>query len=223
MELYYVISITDRERSNEMLAICEELNMSFVITNLGKGTATGEHLSIHDLQAREKEVISTVADADGMKKLMRLAKKKMYVDIPGNGIVAAIPIKSVGSSRALSYFTDGKQPKGGKPDMNFENELIVVILNEGYSDMVMDAARSAGAAGGTVFHAKGTGKTKVEKFLGVSLAEEKDIIYIVASEKKKSEIMNAINKNAGVTTEARAISFSLPVTEVAGLRHFDEE
>ena len=112
---------------------------------------------------------------------------------------------------------------GTKPDMQFEHELIIVILNEGYSDMVMDAARSAGAAGGTVLHAKGTGKTKTEKFFGVSLAEEKDMIYIVSAAGKKSDIMRAINKNAGPETKAGAICFSLPVSEVAGLRKFDEE
>ena len=74
-----------------------------------------------------------------------------------------------------------------------------------------------------MLHAKGTGKTKTEKFFGVSLAEEKDMIYIVSAAGKKSDIMRAINKNAGPETKAGAICFSLPVSEVAGLRKFDEE
>lgn len=107
--------------------------------------------------------------------------------------------------------------------MNFENELIIVILNEGYSDMVMDAAREAGATGGTVFHAKGTGRTKSDKFFGVSLAEEKDMIYILASAKKKSGIMKNINRECGPDTKACAICFSLPVSEAAGIRKLDED
>ena len=59
--------------------------------------------------------------------------------------------------------------------MEFNHELIVVILNEGYADLVMDAARAAGAGGGTVLHAKGTGSKRGEKFFGVSLADEKDM------------------------------------------------
>ncbi len=223
MELYYLISITDRDKAGGILAICEELRMPFVLTNLASGTATSEHLSLYDLQAREKEVIATIAGSDDMRAFMKLSKQKMFVDIPGNGIVLAVPIKSVGGKKTLAYLTGGRETEGGKPKMEFENELIVVILNEGYSDTVMDAARSAGAAGGTVFHAKGTGRSKAEKFLGVSLAEEKDVIYIVSSEKKKSDIMSAINKNAGVSTDACAICFSLPVSEVVGLRKFDEE
>ena len=89
--------------------------------------------------------------------------------------------------------------------------------------MVMDAARSAGAGGGTVLHAKGTGAIGTEKFFGVTLANEKDVIYIVASGKEKAAIMNAINKDAGPSTAAGAISFSLPVSDVAGLRRLDDE
>ena len=107
--------------------------------------------------------------------------------------------------------------------MDFEYELIVVILNEGYSELVMDAARAAGARGGTVLHAKGTGAAVSEKFLGVSLAQEKDLVYIVASSKQKAEIMRSVSQNAGTGTKAGAICFTLPISEVAGLRQFDEE
>ncbi len=107
--------------------------------------------------------------------------------------------------------------------MNFQNELIVVILNEGYADMVMDAARSANATGGTIIHAKGTGSEKSEKFFGVSLAEEKDMLYIIAPAGKKSDIMQTISRQCGTDTKAGAISFSLPVSEVAGIRRLEED
>ena len=218
MELYYVITITDRAKASAMLDIHHELSFSMVLTNLSKGTATTENLALYGLEMTEKAIISTVADAESTKKLIKNAKRKMFIDIPGNGIMMAVPIKSVGGGKTLEYLADGQNLMGTKPDMQFEHELIIVILNEGYSDMVMDAARSAGAAGGTVLHAKGT-----EKFFGVSLAEEKDMIYIVSAAGKKSDIMRAINKNAGPETKAGAICFSLPVSEVAGLRKFDEE
>lgn len=223
MELYYVICITDRKNSDDIMKICTELQLPLVLTNLGRGTATNEHLSLYNLEVSEKALLSTVSDADSMKRMIKLAKQRMFIDIPGNGIIMAIPIKSVGGGKTLVYITDGKTPEGGKPKMEFENELIIVILNEGYSDAVMEAARSVGATGGTVLHAKGTMKTQTEKFFGVSLAEEKDMIYIVSSSKKKSEIMRAINRSAGTDTEAGAFCFSLPISEVAGLRKFDEE
>lgn len=223
MELYYMIGVTERKKSQPLLDICKELNMPMVLTNLARGTATSEHLSLHNLDRSEKAVVSTVTDAAGVRRLMRQAKLKLYIDIPGNGIMMAIPLKSVAGGRTLAYLTGGKALEGGKPDMDFEYELIVVILNEGYSELVMDAARAAGARGGTVLHAKGTGAAVSEKFLGVSLAQEKDMVYIVASSKQKAEIMRSVSQNAGTGTKAGAICFTLPISEVAGLRQFDEE
>ncbi len=223
MELYYVLGIVDRSRAGELQDICLDLQLSVVLTNLGRGTATSEHLRLYDLQQTEKAVIGTIVTAASMRQLMRAAKRKMFIDIPGNGIMLAIPIKSVNGGKNLAYFTDGQDLGGAVPDMNFKNELIVVILNEGYSDMVMDAAREANATGGTILHAKGTGGHRAEKFFGVSLAEEKDMIYILAPASKKSEIMKAINQKCGTGTQAGAISFSLPVSEAVGIRRLDED
>ena len=208
MELYYLMSITDRERAEDMAALYRDAGLNLVTTMMGRGTATPQQLALYGLSRTEKAVTGAVVGTDTMKQLFRTAKRKLFIDIPGNGLMLAVPLKSVSSGRTLAYLTDsGKAATGGGvPTMNFEYELIVVILNEGHSDMVMDAARSAGAGGGTVLHAKGTGAIGTEKFFGVTLANEKDVIYIVASGKEKAAIMNAINKDAGPSTPAGAIS-----------------
>ena len=82
----------------------------------------------------------------------------------------------------------------------------------------MDAAREANASGGTVIHAKGTGTERAEKFLGVSIAAEKEIIFIVVKTDQKNAIMQSIMSKAGTDTAARTIVFSLPVTSTAGMR-----
>ena len=123
----------------------------------------------------------------------------------------------------MAYLTDHMTPGGGKPKMEFSHELIYVILNEGHSDEVMHAARSAGATGGTVMVGKGTGSKETGKFLGISLANEKDVVLIVSETGKKAAIMKAIVEQAGPQTAAAAICFSLPVSQVAGLRQVDAE
>ena len=102
--------------------------------------------------------------------------------------------------------------------MEFRHELIIAILNEGQSDSVMKAAREAGATGGTVLHAKGTGSKETGKFLSVSIAEEKDMVYIVAKTGEKAAILRSINEKAGPGTKAGAVCFSLPISSVVGLR-----
>ena len=63
--------------------------------------------------------------------------------------------------------------------------LIVAVANEGRTDTVMNAARAAGAAGGTVIHGKGTASEEAAHFFNISIASEKEIIFIVS----KKEIM----------------------------------
>ena len=223
MELNYIITITDRSKSAEMTALYMHNGLHMTLTQLGKGTATTEHLSLYGLEATEKAVIGAVAGPDSTKQFIKAAKHKMFMDIPGNGIMMSIPIKSVGGGKTLAYLTDNKAPGGAAPEMSFSHELIIVILNEGYSDRVMDAARDAGATGGTVLHAKGTGAVRAEKFFGVSLADEKDLIYIVARAGEKANIMRSINEKAGTNTPAGAICFSLPISSVVGLRVLEDD
>ena len=82
----------------------------------------------------------------------------------------------------------------------------------------MDAARSQGAGGGTVIHAKGTGMEHAAQFLGFSLAAEKEVVLTVVPTPKKNAVMRAIMEQAGLATDAKAIAFSLPVTSTAGMR-----
>ena len=220
MELYYLMSITDRDRAEDMAALYRDAGLNLVTTMLGRGTATPQQLALYGLSRTEKAVTGAVVGTDSMKQLFRAAKRKLFLDIPGNGILLTVPLKSVAGGRTLAYLTNDLKT-GGTPHMEFNHELIVVILNEGYADLVMDAARAAGAGGGTVLHAKGTGSKRGEKFFGVSLADEKDMVYIIAYADEKAAIMRAINENAGPGTKAGAICFSLPVSSVAGLRERD--
>ena len=103
------------------------------------------------------------------------------------------------------------------------HELIVVITNQGYTDQVMDAARAAGATGGTSVHAKGTGTELAKRFFGVSIASEREMVFILARTEDKKPIMKAIMERAGIRSEAHSLVFSLPVSDLAGLRTLDTE
>ena len=223
MELNLIMSIVARARHEAMEDIVHSMKLPLALTLYAKGTATSEHLSLHGLAPTEYALVLTVADGGQTRKLMREAKIRMFIDIPGNGIMMSVPLKSVGGGKTMAYLTDNKTVSGEKPNTNTTHELIVVILNEGCSDMVMGAARPAGATGGTVLSGKGTGARESEKFLGISLASEKDVVLIVADKQKKAAIMKAIMEKAGPDTEAAAICFSLPVTAVEGLRRIDPE
>jgi len=98
-------------------------------------------------------------------------------------------------------------------------ELIITIVNRGFADQVMDAAKEAGASGGTVLYARGTGIHEAEQFFGVTIQPEKELVLILTEYEEKNSIMRAISKGAGLATMGRGMTFSLPVDEVLGIVH----
>lgn len=223
MELNFVISVIERSTIEIMTEIYRENDLPMVLTLLGRGTATSEQLAIHGLVASEKAVIISVADGEKTSQLIKSAKRKLFIDIPGNGIMMAVPLKSIGGGKTLAYLTNNSAPTGNTPNGSFDHELVVVVLNQSYMDDVMSAARAGGAMGGTVLHAKGSSAKAAEKFLGVSLANEKEVILIAARTEHKAGIMKSIMEKTGPDTPAGAITFSLPISSVAGLRELDSD
>ena len=97
-------------------------------------------------------------------------------------------------------------------------EMIVCIANAGFSGEVMEAARSEGAMGGTVIHARGTGRKKAEETFQITINPEKDLVIIIVKSEIKDNVMKAIYKEAGLGTNANCVAFSLPVTDAIGIK-----
>ena len=220
--LQLVMAITDRDKTETVIGIFRECNVFTTDVVLGTGTAPMEVLDYLYLSPNEKAVVLGVVTNAGLAPLLKTFKKKLYIDIPGNGIVATVPLNSIGGKRSLEYILDGQTLGSGEKENNMsiktDHELIFVIANEGYSDMIMDAARAAGAGGGTVIKAKGTGAEYSKKFFGFSIATEKEIHLLVTPAQGRNAIMKAIMENAGLDSKAQAIVFSMPVSNAIGLR-----
>ena len=224
-KLSLLISIISRDRLPELLKLYAEKKLCISLISLGRGTATNETMHLLGLESTEKAVCFSFVTWDRWKEVKKDLERKLRIDVPGTGIAFTVPLSSIGGRRELAFLTQDQtvDRKEEQVMQGTKRELLMVISNQGYSEMVMDAARAAGAAGGTVIHARGTGTESAEKFFGVSLASEKDIIYIVTSKEKKNAIMSAIMKNAGMETPAKAIAFTLPVTDTAGLKLLEED
>ena len=103
--------------------------------------------------------------------------------------------------------------------MDRQFELIVAIVNRGFSDLVMDAARKAGASVGTILHGRGTGVHEAAQFFGVAIQPEKELVLILTRASERRAIMAAIAEGAHLDRQGRGLTFSLPVDEVAGIVH----
>ncbi len=219
----YIISVVQRSDSEKLLDICRKLELPVTLSVLGRGTALKSMLDLLGIESTERRIVINIASAEKTTALIKELKRSLYIGVPGHGIVAAVPVKSIGGGKTLAYLNDGNKDVKYSPDLSFPYELLIAIANSGRTDMVMNAARAAGARGGTVIHGKGTGSENAERFYNVSIASEKELIMIVAEKSNKSDIMKAIVRNAGPDSEAGAIVFSLPISEAAGFALLDEQ
>ena len=191
---------------------------------LRRGTASGDILDYLGLESTEKAVIFSVLEEEKWSGIKKDLRQKLQIDAPGEGIAFLVPLSSIGGKKTLQFLTANQEFQKEEESVLKDTvyELIIAIANQGYIELVMDAARGAGAYGGTVIHAKGTGMEQAEKFMGVSLAAEKEMIFIVAKKEQKNLIMKAVMEQAGLTTKAKAVVFSLPVTDTAGLKLLED-
>lgn len=189
----------------------------------GRGTAHSEMKDMLGLGNTEKTVLMSIMPKIFADRLMQKMYKELKLNTPNSGIVFSL-IMSGGSSMVvnkLNELQDESSHSAGKQETARRGErdyvLIMAIVDQGYSEEVMDAARSAGAGGGTVFHARQAVNEETMKFWGIQIQPEREITIILAAREDKLAIMKEIGEKCGVHSEARGIVFSLPVDSAIGL------
>ena len=101
--------------------------------------------------------------------------------------------------------------------VRFEHQVIFCIVNSGYSETVMTAAKKFGAKGGTVINARGTASKEAETFFHITIQPEKEIVMILVPKKIKDDVLHALYQEVGLDTAGQGIAFSVPVDSVVGL------
>lgn len=222
-DVYIMTTIIDRKNSKKYIDLYKKDKLEVMYITLGEGTARGDILDYLGLEASEKMVIFNFVQQHDWMLTKKDLQRKLQIDAPGEGIAFLVPLSSIGGKRTLQFLLDRQElPESEESTLKDTTyELIVAIADQENLEMVMDAARGAGAYGGTVIHAKGTGMEYAEKYLGVTIAAEKAMIFIVTKKDQKNSIMKAIMEQTGMQTPAKTIVFSLPVTDTAGLRLVD--
>ena len=128
--------------------LMKERKVSVNLIALGRGTAQGEVQDMFGMENVEKAVCFSLVTGETWKQLKKDLRSKLKIDVPGTGIAFKMPLSSIGGKRELMFLTDGQGFERGEEESmkNTERELLLVISNEGYNELVMDAAKSAGAA-----------------------------------------------------------------------------
>ncbi len=221
-----MVTIVDRGKGQRIAEVCKAEHMHFHVICFGRGTSNTEIQDYLGIGETEKDLVISLVPNFRLPSAFSTISRVVQLRKKGRGIVFTIPISGI-SSMLSQLMTQEEhmemEREVNRMEKNAKHALIVAIVNRGYTHVVMDAAKSAGATGGTMMDARGIGYEKMESFLGISIHAEKSIVWIICSKESKNSIMQVINQAAGLRTEARGILLSLPVDDVMGLNGGEEE
>lgn len=190
----------------------------------GLGTASSEIMETLGLGSIEKTILMCVLPRILADEMLLKLRRELRLGASNTGIAVTVPLS--GGSGKLIKMLEG-QIAEGIPSMPTERShlimseyayvMILTVVDQGFSEDVMSAARSAGATGGTVFNSRRLVNEETMKFWGMSVQQEREIVAIIADTENKVAIMQAISEHCGLRSEAHGIVLSLPVDRVMGL------
>lgn len=216
-----IVSIVERSQGKAFARLLGEKGISFHYQCPAVGTASSEILDILGIGSAERDVLISFAANETAARLMyQLQNDEMDVPVRTKGIVFDMPLTGLNNVIANVLFAKESKPLfGGGEAMEQKgmNSLILLVVNQGHTDAVMDTAKKAGARGGTVIRARWAGNEESEKLYGITFQQEKEVIAIVATGEKRKQIMEAVNEKHGLSTEAGATICSLGIDEIAKL------
>lgn len=217
-----MVTIIHRGGGTKVVDYYRSLKLHYDFLCLGHGTANSEILDYLGLEKTDKDIVITMVPEVKVRKVLSGVSEKFGFLSPGKGIVFTVPLSSVSARIPQILCKPENMIESGDDIMenNQQGDLILAVLNRGNADLVMEAAKKAGARGGTIIHARRVGFEDVENFFGFTIQPEKDIIAILTESSSRRKIMEAITQAAGISTECRALVLSIPVDEIMGLQFY---
>jgi len=225
--LKLIFFIVSWHHANIVSNIFVEEKVRFHFISKGRGTASSDVLDLLGIGADDKAVITCLEQAVGVPVLMREVRKILKPYAPtGAGIAFTVPLSAINDPVLLIFkqsilknekIAAMSADEGVNMANEFSHDVILSVVNQGYSDALMNTARTAGATGGTIINARGQAHRGAVKFFGVSVQDEKELVLILTTREQKVPIMQAICEAHGLNSEAQGIVFSMPVDDVFGL------
>ena len=216
-----LVSIVNQKDGVKLKDVIDEFSVALSFVFAGRGTARSAVLDYLGIGETEKAVIVSLFPESDEEAILREIQAQMSLYLVGRGISFTIPLSAVSqiTANGLTGAATTKTVDGSKimTDQDRKYDLIVAVVEAGNTDDAMEAARAAGAAGGTIVRARSLNNEKAEQFIGISLAAEKEILLILSKREAKKDIMQALSVRVGLKSEAGGVIFALPVDRTAGI------
>jgi len=220
-QMALIMSIVERGCGSKLVKLYSKNQVFTHVRFEGRGTATSEILDILGLGGSEKDIILSTTTCSAARSLLAKLDDELRGAAPSRGIAFTIPLTAVSNLMAAYIGLKTKLDAGEGNDM-MENQpktsMILVTVNQGYTDVVMDTARKAGARGGTIIRGRWAGDESFAQSYGITtLQEEKELIFIVVPAELRNPIMDAVTREHGLRTEAGAMVSSVGVEQLVHL------
>lgn len=191
--------------------ILKKYKLNFNVMTYGSGTASLSLLTYFGLDKVKKSLYFSLIPSSIEEKVLQELETKLNLKQIGEGIGFTISLTS-----SNKFIKDILDKEGDMMKNKDEYELIITIVKEGYSDLVMQAAKKEKATGGTVIYGRSLGSSRTI-LANLTIEPEKDIVLNIVPKEIKKQVMESINKETGVKTEARGLIMSIPIDNVIGL------
>lgn len=220
-KLKTLVLITNHEYYNRVNYLLNSYNINIKIVNIVRGTASQSMLYYFGLSAGDKIMVTALIPDYLEEELSQKLINYFKLFNLGKGVGFILPITC-----ANKFLIDGfpvkeiTEKENKMKDKDKENkidyELIVTITLEGYLEKTMNAAKKAGATGGTVLTGKGMNGKLSKKLFGFVVEPGREIIYIIAPKSDVQKIMEGITEEVGIKTDGMGLCFSIPIDRVIG-------
>ncbi len=219
-DIKLIVSFVGRGQGNGLARFYAEHHVSINFQSTGTGTASSELLDVLGIGSSEKDVIFSLASRENAGRLMSRLNDNLPGSVHAKGIVFMMPITGINHILAVILKRQGLGEGsigGTEMEQNSTNSLILVVVNQGHTDEVMNTARGAGARGGTIIRSRLVGSGEQEPLYEGISHTEKEIIAMVTPISLRNTIMETINKKHGLKSEAGAVILSLGIDQIAKL------
>ena len=207
-----LLSMVPRNKGDQLVAVTKTAGARGGTITPGRAVVDNKILQMLSLADTLQDIVVTVMrdEAGAVLEAVRAAyaNKKLcglalVLDV--SGLLVRVP---AGAQPPAANISETRREK-----MESGYTLLNVIVNYGYADDVMAEARKAGATGGTIMNARGTGTEEDVKFFGITLVPEKETVMIVADNSKVNDIVAAICKVPTLSEPGGGIVYTQNVEE----------
>ena len=210
-----LITIVERGKGNSLVRFLKRHQVNFHLEFSGAGTATSEMLDVLGLNDKEKDVVISMGTKKAVKSLTSAIDAGLWEISRSRGLMMQLRLTAVNNLISAALIQGAEelplQENEEKMINEFDHSLLLIAVKQGYTEIVMQSARKAGASGGTVIRSRMVGAEMFEENYGIRMDPEKEIIAILAPNSLRDAILEAVNSEHGVRSPAQAMLCALPV------------